>query len=222
MAEPTSIASVRTHWYQLIDGLQASPKDFYSSVESEIRKRQVPVGRISRVDWREGGILSALREYLRVEKGRYVFDICGVPYANGFYVSWWLAEAKSPWGPLALFMLIIFSFGIVAVSFQIFGFFLGLLFILFGLPIIFWLSVQFLNKTREGWDDALVAMPLLGPLYERIFRPETYFRIDSALMFQEAVHRCVNDVIDQLTSAKGIRALSELERKPILREFAGR
>ena len=222
MAKAASPATVISHWYKLIDGLQASPKEFYASVEAEIRKCQVPVGMISRVDSKEGGIFSALREYLRVERGRHIFDICAAPYGNGFFVSWWLAQAESPWGPLALLMLIIFSFGIVAVSFQIFGFFLGLLFILFALPIIFWLSVQFLNKTREGWDDALVAMPLLGPLYERIFRPETYFRIDSALMFQEAIRHCVFEAVDQLTSAKGIRALSELERKPILREFVGR
>lgn len=39
------------------------------------------------------------------------------------------------------------------------------------------------------------------------------------VMFQTAVHRGVCDVIDELTQAKGLRALSEAERKPILRAY---
>jgi type II secretory pathway component PulF len=103
--------------------------------------------------------------------------------------------------------------------FLVFGFFRGLFLACFGLPILFWLFVKFMNQVREGWDDALVAMPILGPLYERIFRPETYFKMDTALMFQSAVESAVQEVIGAMTSAKGIRPLTELERKPILREF---
>ncbi len=77
--------------------------------------------------------------------------------------------------------------------------------------------VQLGNK--EGWDDGLVAMPLLGPIYERIFRPQTYYKVDTALMFQDAVHNAVLEVIDQISTVKGIRPLSEFERKPIMREF---
>ena len=41
------------HWYRLIEDLQASPKDFYASVQQAIKRRQVPDARRSRVDWRE-------------------------------------------------------------------------------------------------------------------------------------------------------------------------
>jgi len=218
-AKRASPATVVSHWYKLIENLEASPREFYNSVEAAVQRRQIPNARTSRVDWREGGVFSALREYLRVARGRYVFDICGAPFGTGFFVSWWLAEPRSPWGPLALLILIIFTPGAVMGSFEAFGFFWGLLFVVIGLPILFWLFVKFMTKLREGWDDALVAMPFLGRLYERIFRPETYYRIDTTLMFQQAVHAAVLEVVDQMTSSKGIRALSELERKPILREF---
>jgi len=79
--------------------------------------------------------------------------------------------------------------------------------------------VKFMSTAKEGWDDALVAMPFLGSVYERLFRPETYYKMDTALMFQEAIRNSVLEVVDGLTSAKGVRALTELERKPILREF---
>jgi len=220
MARGKAAPIVISHWYHLIENLQASSKEFYSSVEAAIQRRQVPQASASRVDYREGGVFSAEREYLRVTRGRYIFDICGAPYGTGFFFSSWLAEARSPFGPLALLILIIMLFFAMGLSFRVFGFFLGLLFIFVGLPILFWLFVNFMNKQQEGWDDALVAMPVLGPLYERIFRPETYYKIDTALMFQQAIHNAVLEVVDQITSAKGVRALSELERKPILREFA--
>ena len=63
-------------------------------------------------------------------------------------------------------------------------------------------------------------MPLVGTIYERVFAPETYYALDTALMFQEAVHNAVLEVIDGMISAKGLRALSEVERKPILKVFA--
>jgi hypothetical protein len=63
-------------------------------------------------------------------------------------------------------------------------------------------------------------MPLIGRIYEWIFAPTTYYSIDTALMFQEAVHNAVFEVVDCMTAAKGVRALSEAERKPILKKFS--
>ena len=60
----------------------------------------------------------------------------------------------------------------------------------------------------------------MGRLYEILFSPPTFYKLDTALMFQEAVHNAVLEVIDGMTSAKGLRALSDLERKPILKAFA--
>ncbi len=159
---------VISHWYNLIEGLQASPLEFYKAVEQAIETRQIPDTQRSRVDWKEGGLFSAKREYLRVRRKEHVFDICGAPFGNGFFVSWWLGEVPS-----------------------------GLLELLGGIPV-------------------------LGVLVRLFVRPASYYRIDTAHMFQSAVHAAVMEVVDQMTSAKGVRALSELDRKPILREFAQR
>ena len=56
-------------------------------------------------------------------------------------------------------------------------------------------------------------------VFERFLRPTTYYQMDTALMFQEAIRYAVNDVVDQMSKAKGLRVLSILERKPVLREF---
>jgi hypothetical protein len=39
-------------------------------------------------------------------------------------------------------------------------------------------------------------------------------------MFQEAVHNAVLEVVDGMTASKGIRALTESQRKPIMKRFA--
>lgn len=62
-------------------------------------------------------------------------------------------------------------------------------------------------------------IPIVGPILERLFFPLTYYTVDTALMFQETVKNTVNEVIDGITKSRGIRALSELEKKPIMREF---
>lgn len=146
-----------SHWNKMFEGLQASPKEFYGAVERAIEKRQVPDVKRSRVDWREGGLLSAKREYLRVQRHEYVFDVCGAPFGNGFFISWWLGESQG----------------------------------------------------------CLATIPGIGAF----LRPATYYRIDTASMFQGAIHAAVLEVIDEMTTAKGLRALTELERKPILRDF---
>ena len=76
---------------------------------------------------------------------------------------------------------------------------------------------------REGnieGESTVLAMPLVGWVYERIFAPPTYYAIDTALMFQEAVHNAVLEVIDCMTANKGIRALTEAERKPVMKRFS--
>jgi hypothetical protein len=165
MARRASPALVISNWYHLLENFQASPLEFYKSVEGALQKRQAPDVKVSRVDWREGGLLSAKREYLRIKRKTYIFDICGAPFGTGFFVSWWLGE-KPP----------------------------GLL-------------------------GFLMAIPFIGRFFAWMIRPDTYYKIDTALMFQETVHNSVIEVVDGMTSAKGVRALTELERKPTMKEF---
>ena len=65
----------------------------------------------------------------------------------------------------------------------------------------------------------LLYIPILGPLVMWLFRRETYWRIDTALMFQESIRAAVLEVLDELIKSQGLRALTEDERKPIMREL---
>lgn len=214
---PKTPPVVLSHWYQLIEGLEASPMEFYASVEQAIERRHLPDTIRSRVDWREGGVLTARREYLRVTRGSHVFDICGAPFGNGFFVSSWLGEFRA--GPLVLLGLIVGLFLLLLLAIEVLGFFLGLFLVLLGAPFLFSLMAPTMTAQFPGWDDAIRAIPVIGPLYDRWFQPVTYYRIDTALMFQSAIHSAVLEVVDELTKAKGLRALTADERKPILRDL---
>lgn len=76
-----------------------------------------------------------------------------------------------------------------------------------------------LSRRPDGCLLALSEIPAINFLTWFLVRPATYYKIDTALMFQHAVQSAITEVLDQITSAKGVRALTEAERKPIMREF---
>ncbi|MEI6534053.1 MAG: hypothetical protein WCN98_01845, partial [Verrucomicrobiaceae bacterium] len=51
---------------KLIDGMDSSPEEFYSAIESDLVQRQVPGLEITREEFAEGGLLSTKRIYLRM------------------------------------------------------------------------------------------------------------------------------------------------------------
>lgn len=154
-----------SHWHQSIPNLQESPQKFYNNLVQAISERNLPGIDISKIEYREGGVFSAKRLYLRVRRKEDIFDICAFPFGNGFFFSWWLGET-------------------------------------------------------HGWFWRLVmVIPFLGISLMATFRPETYFRHDTALMFMDSIASAVLEVIDGITKANGIRPLTELERKPTMSDF---
>ena len=142
-------ARVLSHWYRYVEDFSTSGLEFYASVEAAVTRRGLPGVTLSRVRFLEGGIFSAKREYLRVQRERVVFDICAAPYGRGgYFFSWRLGELRG----------------------------------------------------------SLLARPFVW-LYRRLFRPKTYYRLDIALLFQEAVQAAVNEVLEGLLSEQGLRAL---------------
>jgi hypothetical protein len=213
-------ANVISHWHHPIENFQTSTMEFYAAVAAALQPRQIPDYSVSRIDWREGGVLTARREYLRIKRGKLAFDLCAAPFGTGFFFSWWLAELPPTHALLWAILILIAGLGIFGVcvsQFGIAGIFLG--------PLVI-VGVTFLlgYLLREGQlgadtEDAVLAIPFFGALYEKLFKPSTYYKVDTTLMFQSVVHKVVTDVVEELLSANGIRGLTELERKPIMREF---
>jgi len=149
----------------MVPGLEYSSKVFYRIIEGLIQIQHLENTKSERVNLSEGGIFSSKREYLQVRRREHVFHICAAPFANGFFISWWLGHIDSG----------------------------------------FW-----------AW---LASFPVLGFFLQRFVKPLTYYKIDTALMFQSVTHGAVMEALDGITQAKGVRALTESERKPIMRDF---
>jgi hypothetical protein len=229
VAKPTNVIA---QWPHLIENFQASSQEFYKAFEAAVAARAVPRMETSRVEHKEGGVASANREYLRMIRGKYAFDICAAPFCTGFFVSWWFTEPPLRFGflyTLAFFFGLLISvniayavgFGVgVATSGFAFGVFSAGCAVFIGLPLALWLVGNAMRHGVLRGESTVLRIPLVGWIYERIFAPETYYALDTALMFQQAVHNAVLEVIDCMTAGKGIRAMSEAERKPIMKRFA--
>ena len=214
--KPTIVLS---HWIKLIDKLEASPQDFYTRVEQALEERQVPDLEVARVDWHEGGALSAKREYLRLTRNEFVIDICGAPFGNGFFVSNRFAEIPlriGLWRILAILLLLYFY---LVISIQLVGLGWSIAILILALLLFIIVMRQALARGLADVDKVILKIPILALIYERYLRRLTYYRIDTYLMYQHAVHAAVMQVIDEMTDAQDISPLSEFERKPVLREL---
>jgi hypothetical protein len=205
-----------SHWAQLMEGLHESPQHFYEAVTAAIEKREIPDCRLKRVWWREGGVLSPKRAYLRAKRAGYLIDICGAPFGNAFFSSSWLCFPP-PSVILAVLLVLIGS----AVGFRHFNQFIRMnpfenyayfpdhrgTMIAAGAMLV--LDVLAVSIVAIFW--------IIRPLF---FPPRlTFYRYDTAGMFYRAVHNAVAEVIQGLRAEQGLRLLTEDELKPIMRGF---
>ncbi len=158
---------IRSHWHHSIPGLSIVPTEFYEAVSQAILKKNIPGVKLTSNNFAEGPIGSAQRLYLRAKRNEYHFDICGAPFADGSFVSWWLIEEAG---------------------------------------------------CAKG---CLSVIPLLGSMLLALFFRQTYYTIDTRLMFEGAIHDAILQVIDGLTKANGLRMLEGDERKPEMRKLLG-
>jgi hypothetical protein len=215
--------TVVSHWHALVDSFSTSSLDFYTAVESAVGAREVPNASFSRVEFKEGGFASAKREYLRVERGNVAFDICAAPYGSGFFYSWWLSRL----GPKHPFLYLLgFAAAVLIVPPLLALPFRQSCGYLFMLPLMFLAVIVGLAMLARngifGPEEEILGIPIIGWLYDKIFNPITYYSLDTALMFQESIRRAVNEVIGGLMEEKGLRALTEEQLKPSVRELGRR
>ncbi|HYC44857.1 MAG TPA: hypothetical protein VED01_05160 [Burkholderiales bacterium] len=78
---------------------------------------------------------------------------------------------------------------------------------------------SWLGKIESDFLAWLFSKPIVGPLTRYVLQPLTYYKIDTALMFQSLIQGAVTQALDQLLKAKGLRTLTETERKPVMRDL---
>jgi hypothetical protein len=210
---------VEGHWHSLIEGFSTSSLDFYELVKVGIARREIPDLKISQIEWKEGGLGAGKRVYLRISREGLNFDICAAPFGTGYFFSWWLAKISRAILDFLFIVLCLF------VGFLLYRGMSGgegiepspgcaglLLKPILFLGVLIALGF-FVRYGDQGLEPTVLSMPITGFFYGLIFRPASYFNEDTAIMFRESVHHAVTEAIDQVTTAQGVRGLSEEARK---------
>lgn len=203
---------VLSHWSTLVGDFQTSSLEFYSKVEAGILEKKLPSVVVERVTYRERGLGSSQREYLRIRMGRLTFDICSAQYGTGHFFSSWMTEPPPSYAfligciaiPLGLYLAMSIAGPFVG-FFLFLAVFVGLMIIAPNIP-----EAQLL-------DDVFTAMPYVGRFYRLFFNPETFYVLDTRAMFQKTIHNTVTETVDALLSGQGLRALSPDQSRAVIR-----
>jgi hypothetical protein len=209
-------ADVMSHWYTPVPGFSLSTQDFYASVEKELEVQKVPGLNLSRVEFAEGGLLSDKRQYLRMTRERLVFDICAAPFGTNYFFSCRFAELPATVSLISLIILLFVFMAVLFFSLEVLGFILSIVFwpvFLVGLAYTLRNAVSLGLSNLDTW---LLKQPVFGPVYERFFRKDTYYRQDTRLMYLTVVEGVVKKLVEEETAAKGVKLLTQYEYGPIL------
>src|SRR5579871_4334992 len=198
------MADVLDHWIAFVEGFQMPSLDFYGAVEDQLKTRQLPGMEVSRVEFAEGGILSDKRTYLRMTRERLVFDICAAPFGSTFFFSCRFAEIPAVVQLWQLVILLAAGLAITVCTWRAFGIITGSLLLVVALIALAYVLRNAIAIGLKDVDALLVRSPLFGPVYERFFRKETYYRHDTRLVYLQIVSTIVKKLADDAVAAKGV------------------
>lgn len=204
---------VLEHWYSLVE-FQISTAEFYDAIEQQLQVRELTGLEISRIEYAEGGVLSAKRQYLRMRRERLLFDVCSAPFGKTWFFSCRYSILPCELG-LWEYVLILLPLAVVSVCYlSVFGLFLGS--VLVGASLLS-LLIFMRNTVKLGFHDfdaALLQIPVFGVFYEEFLRPETYYREDTRLAYAKIVDTIVKEKVDEVTKANGIELVNYFDAKP--------
>lgn len=75
---------------------------------------------------------------------------------------------------------------------------------------------------KTGFELLVSKIPFVGGYLVRAFFPVTYYTVDTSSMFMTYAQSSVVKVIDDITKEKGVRSLTEADKKPIMRDIFNR
>jgi len=209
-------ADVLSHWFTVLDGFASSTEEFYVAVEKELAARKVPGLTMARVEFAEGGVLSDKRVYLRMIRERLVFDVCAAPFGRAYFFSVRFAEIPAIIKPWQIGICFVAFLVIAGLATKVLGVVGGSLALFVLAVALVWTLRNAISIGLEDLDASLVKSPVLGPIYERFFRKETYYRHDTRLLYHEIVSGVVKQKVEEVTAAKGVKLIRAHEHSPIL------
>lgn len=210
---------VLNHWIAFADNLQFSAQDFYQKLEAQLAERKIPGLEMSKVEYAEGGLLSHRRIYFRLIRERLAFDTCAAPFGTGYFFS-----CRTVHSPVVVQLWhVLTALGFLTGLYFLLAYYLGMIFAVIAVGGLVIAVAQVFRNTLAmklaDLDAALIKTPVIGPIYEKYFRVDSYYRQDTRLVYLEIVPKLVQTLAEEMTAAKGVKLVRQYERAPILGEL---
>ena len=206
--------TVHKHWYAVLLDFESSPSEFYDAIEQDLAARKLTGMEISRIDYAEGGLLSAKRGYLRMRRERLLFDVCSAPFGTTWFFSCRFSEIPVQLMLWEILVMLALLAGVLWFYASLFGWMLGP--ILFGASLLSLLMLMH-NAVRLGLQDldaALLQIPVVGAFYEVFARAETYYREDTRIAYCDIVDSIVRAKVEEFISAGGVQQVEFKDATP--------
>jgi hypothetical protein len=207
------------HWIAFLDDFSLSPQEFYTSIEKEIEARRIPNLTISKQQFAEGGVLSERRLYLRLFRERLALYTCAAPFGVGYFFScrtvyvpalvrlWHILAALVCFGVVGLLLVRPLGVGFASIA---------------VVALAFALAGVLRNAAAAAFADLdllLLKIPVISTLYEDWFREDTYWRVDSRIIYLQRIPALIKELAEEITATKGVKLVKQYERAPIFGEL---
>lgn len=204
---------------QVYAGQHFSAQAIYEKIIQAIAALRIPEVVCGPQIIHEAGPFSPFRTYLRIRREFSEFLVCAAPVGNSFFLTVRKIDRFRHvkwWHYLGLLFLLVNLLSLTGLAFGITG---GV--VAFALLVsLGWSLLRYASHlTRSRLGERLPEIPVLGALYLRWFRPDTYFRQDLHAAFQTLADRAIREVVAGLNPAQPVRPATEQHGGPILKEL---
>lgn len=210
---PAGSPELLEHWYTLATE-HFSALEVYDAIEAEIKAQEVPGLTMSRVDLSEGGLLSDNRVYLRMKRERLCFDVCAAPVGVNYFFSYRFyltLPLVKPWEWIVFLFGLFFLYKICSnITYGVFAIMLFIAICVSGI----WIMRNLVALGLRDLDATLMNLPVIGSIYERFFRKDTYYRQDMRIAYCSIVSAIIKNKVETITAEKGVKLLREYMYSP--------
>ena len=201
--DPKIEVSVR----QVYPHVRLSSQAIYKNIVDEVEKLSIPDVKYGPEILHESGFFSAYRAYLNIRREFSEFLVCAAPVGNSFMISVRKIDRfpHTKWFHYLILPFLALPAMIVGASMN--GF-LGSVLVLSLFVTLIWSICRYAAHTTQTLlSDRLPEVPVVGPLYLRWFRPDTFYRQDIHAVFVALVDGVVQQVLTSLEEVQTVRPL---------------
>lgn len=194
---------------------QFSSQAIYQSIMDEIGRKQIPSVEYERTVLHESGPFSPYRTYLRIRREFSEYFICAAPVGTSYFISVRNVDRfpHSRWFHYLLVGVLLWLLFLLGVRWN--GLVGGIVVVALSLSLV-WSLFRYAAYAKENLlSEHLPHIPVVGALFLRWFRPDTFYREDIHAAFVTLVDGIIKRVVASIEPAPPMRADPESLGGPI-------